>query len=135
MRQLYRYIRIKDGLFPLIPFEVSSGERDYRNIGLIDSGARLSLFRKDSARELGLRIEEGSPIMLRGVMGLLQAYVHRLTVKVAGQEFLCDLCFSEEYTGNLNILGRKDFFEKFVISFDEKNHKFFLETEEVAPIE
>jgi predicted aspartyl protease len=130
MKTQYNYMQLENGHFPLIPVMVKAGNSDYHNIALIDSGASFSVFQKDAAHSLGLRIEEGSPILVEGAGGLLQAYVHRLTLKVAENEFLCDICFSEQYSVRMNLLGRKDFFEKFLITFDEKNRKFFLETNE-----
>ncbi len=135
MKRVYGYTLRWGKFFPLAPLEVKTGKRGHQNVALLDSGATVSIFREEVAHTLGLKIEEGEPVLLGGVGGLIRAYVHRLTVAVAEQEFPCDIGFSRQYTARMNILGRKDFFEKFLIIFDEKNHEFFLETEEVAPIE
>lgn len=43
------------------------------------------------------------------------AYVHRLPVEASGHKFTRKIAFSKEFAVSLNILGRDNFFKKFVI--------------------
>ena len=41
--------------------------------------------------------------------------------------FNCKIGFSAEYTASLNLIGRDNFFEHFLITFNESNRKLLLE--------
>ncbi len=117
---------IKGNMFPLIPvsLEYKSNKNNY--LALADSGATISIFRKDIADFFGIEIEKGEEIELRGAGGWFKGYIHKLTAEVAGKKFACPVVFSRDYLISLNIIGRNSFFEKFKITFDEANKSVIL---------
>lgn len=86
---------------------------------LIDSGATHSLFHAQVAEALGLPVLRGRKMTVRGIGADVEAYVHRVRVKVLDEFFECDIAFTYGLTLNQNLLGRKDFFERHHIEFRE----------------
>ena len=133
MTLTYRYKSIKhpDGKelkSPSIPITLSQKE-SIDMVALLDSGADISALPKDVAEILGLDLS-GEKSTAFGITGSVKAvdssmfvsvgnaherYRFRIPVKV-----ILDKC-------NFNVLlGRAGFFDKFRITFDQKNLKFTL---------
>ena len=123
MIHTFDYWQIRDKWYPMIPIVV----KDIETAALIDSGASVSLFRPDLAYDLGIEIETGDKIILEGVGGRIVAYLHEVPVSIESYNFNCKIGFSVEYTASLNLIGRDNFFEHFLISFNESNRKLMLE--------
>jgi len=94
---------------------------------LLDSGASISIFRPEIAYQLGVEIESGEAITSEGISGRITVYLHNIKVEFEGFSFLCKIGFSEEYTASFNLLGRDNFFEQFLITFDERSRKVIVE--------
>lgn len=63
----------------------------------------------------------GERIMVTvGDGGSIPVYLHELMVKVGTHEFKAVIGFSDRLGVSLNIIGRKSFFEEFVVCFDDK---------------
>lgn len=107
--------------YPIISISLSKKSFKTKVSALIDSGASISIFGEDTANELNLNIEDGEKRILGGVGGRIVGYIHKIKIKTAGKSFICPIVFSREYKISFNLLGRDTFFEKFKITFDEKN--------------
>ena len=114
-------------LFPVVPLRFHIGDTIIDSSALIDSGATVSIFKKDVAKQLGINIEKGTIIHLGGVGGHIKGYLHELKIEIAGKKFLCPVVFSHEYMVSFNLLGREVFFKKFRIVFEENKHFLKLE--------
>jgi len=97
-----------------------------RSLALIDSGASVSILNLDIAGQLGIEIESGTKTTLAGVSGRIAGYIHKVKMRVSGKTFICPVVFSREYKASFNLLGRKAFFEKFKITFDEAQKRVIL---------
>src|SRR3989338_5209428 len=118
----YPYKKDASGnLFPIILFQAEYKKSISKTSALIDSGATISIFREDVAKQLGLNITKGDPTLLGGVGGRIKGYVHNLKLKIAGKNLFVPVVFSYEYSVSFNLLGRSGLFENFQITFDEKN--------------
>jgi len=117
----------KKHFFPIIPLRVHHSNITIDSAALVDSGATVSVFKKEVAQQLGVKIEKGIEIYLGGVGGHIKGYIHRLRMQIAGKEFLCPIVFSHEYFVSFNLLGREGFFNKFRIIFEEKKNHLKLE--------
>jgi len=95
---------------------------------LVDSGASVSLFDGAIARDLGITIREGRRIRPAGIGGAITAYVHRVGLKIGDEEVEGEVVFTEKRKLPVNLLGRAAVFERFVVTFDERNGKTILET-------
>ncbi|OGK24590.1 hypothetical protein A2954_01435 [Candidatus Roizmanbacteria bacterium RIFCSPLOWO2_01_FULL_37_12] len=111
----------RGNLYPIILFQVEFKKTIAKTSALIDSGASISIFREDVAKQLGLVIDQGTQTLLGGVGGRIKGYVHNLELKIAGKNIIAPVVFSYEYSVSFNLLGRSGIFENFKITFDEKN--------------
>lgn len=128
-RYEFSYRPYRDLYLPTVPLLVKYKESDWLPAtALIDSGAVLSLFQGEIARMLRIRLEEGKKIFPRGIGGHICAYIHKVNLRLGEEEFQADVAFSDELMAGVNLLGRKDVFEKFHVSFDEQSKKVVLET-------
>lgn len=114
-------------LFPIIPVALNYKKKRIEVYALVDSGATTSIFRPEVAEELGIRVEKGQEIYLSGVGGRIKGYIHRLEIETADKKFACPIIFSYEYTVSFNLLGREEFFKRFVIVFDENKKRLELQ--------
>lgn len=114
-------------LFPVIPLRLEHRLKSLDLLTLIDSGATISVFRPEIARELGINLETGKEIYLGGVGGRIKGYIHIVKITVLRKRFACPVVFSREYVVSFNLLGQTGFFEKFTISFVEKNNQVELD--------
>lgn len=113
--------------YPVIPISFIFPRKKRRWFALIDSGATISIFRPEVAESLGITINNGKEMYLGGVGGRIKGYVHELPIEVAGKRFRCPVVFSREYTVSFNLLGRKEFFRHFRITFEEQRNRVVLE--------
>ena len=123
----FPYCYRRQQLFPMIPVTVTTETCDIATDALLDSGANISVFRQEIAECLGLQIESGEEILLHGLGGRVIGYIHDVTMRVEQISFPCKVVFSSELTVGVSIIGRQDFFQKFQITFDERNKELTLE--------
>ncbi|MBU2577441.1 retropepsin-like domain-containing protein [Patescibacteria group bacterium] len=126
MEKEFKYSKKGDTWFPVINIILRGPKKRRSFKALVDSGASFSVFRSDVADYLGIPLEKGKPIYLTGIGGRILGYLHNLRVSVNDKNFNCKIVFSKEYTVSLNILGRDNFFQPFLISFWEKAKKVIL---------
>lgn len=112
--------------FPIISVALESGRIKKEFLALVDSGASTSIFRGEVADVLGIRIESGKVVYLNGVGGKIKGYLHKLMLEIAGKSFWCIVVFSRDYLVSFNLLGRENFFKKFIITFEEKYNRLVL---------
>lgn len=85
----------------------------------------------DVAQLLGVEVGKGEKIAVTVGSGeKIPVFLHRIHVHFAHEEFLAAIGFSPRLGVEINLMGQKDFFERFRICFDSK-HKF-LETTKLS---
>lgn len=122
----FPYQKSDDSFYPVIKLAIIAGNEKLIVEALVDSGANISIFSEEIAGLLGIEVEKGRKIYLNGIGGRIVGYIHKVIVETGGKHFPCKIVFSREFHVSFNLIGREDFFEQFVISFDEKNKKIFL---------
>ena len=120
----FPYIKEWGKFYPFIPLIIANKISAY---ALIDSGAEVCLFRQEVAEQLGIKIEKGEKSTLTGIGGKITIYKHIVPIHVTSWKFNCKIAFSKEFEASINILGRNNFFQHFIIKFDELKRKTFLE--------
>lgn len=94
-----------------------------------DSGASFSIFGADRAEVLGIDFTKGILTYITvGDGGLLEVYLNKVRVEFAGRRFMATIGFSSRLGVRFNLLGRRDFFEKFRFCFDDL-HRYITVTQ------
>ena len=99
----------------------------------IDSGADVCIFHADLCHSLGIRrLEDGIRDDLRGVIGGPRApmYFHKITIMVFGDSFETMAGFSRDLSVT-GLLGRRGFFENFVVKIDSSSSPPFCEIDKI----
>jgi len=135
MQVEFPFIRQKANVvdFVLRPFaEVTLryGENEIVEWFLIDSGADVSLISRGLGELLGFKIREGEEVKQLGGLGETKVpYLLRtLKIKIGEKEFDARVAWSLIEDVPL-ILGRLDIFDKFDVSFKEKEGKVVFKFE------
>ncbi|MBA7672901.1 hypothetical protein ES703_81088 [subsurface metagenome] len=115
----YRFpYAIRDGKsYPMIRVFVGYGKKWADIYALLDSGASISLFTRELGEKIGLDIEKGIKDVLGGIGNGMVVYKHKINLKVRDEIFKIEAAFSKERFFDINIIGRKDFFNKMNITF------------------
>ncbi|MEK6910691.1 MAG: aspartyl protease family protein [Nanoarchaeota archaeon] len=135
MTLTFRYKRVKRGNIdiksPSIPINLSGNGSKYQFIALIDSGADVSVIPQEVAELLDLDLS-GKREEASGIGGKVEAVQSRVFLDVGKGH--------ENYSFNLPVkvilnkngaempilLGREGFFNRFVITFNQKEEKVLL---------
>ena len=106
---------------PIVYLQVWTGNRWVYLQAYVDSGASWSIFHADVAQLLGIKLAK-SPrrYMALGNGSVIPIYLHRIRVRFAGQEFSVPAGFSDALHVGFNLLGRSGFFDRFVMSFNDR---------------
>jgi len=95
--------------------------------GYVDSGALYSLFRAEFATGLGIDVEKGEKVYLQGISGaVIPAYVHEIEIQLRGHRFKGMVAFSDKLGVSFNIIGRRSFFERFEVCFNDTSETVTL---------
>lgn len=121
------YLKREGKSYPIIPVLLINKDKFILTEALLDSGANTSVFHAEIAEQLGIEFKAGKKIYLGGIGGRILAYLHPVSIKINEIRFVCKIAFTEEMPVSLNILGRENFFEKFLISFDEIKKEITLQ--------
>lgn len=127
MKRQFSYFKKGKQYYPLIDIELIGPKKTIAVKALLDSGATFSLFRPEIAEYLGIPIRKGRKVHFHGIKGKILGYLHRIPVKVNHKKFNCYVAFSPDLKISFNILGRRNFFYPFSITFKEKHQEILFE--------
>ena len=117
----FPYARKGRQYFPVVDISLIVPARPLTVKALVDSGASTSVFRAEVLEYLQIPLVRGERVYLEGVGGRILGYCHRVPARVGSTSFALPVVFSQELTVSFNLLGRDNFFEQFVVSFDERH--------------
>ena len=119
-----------DGSFerPYVQIRVGQGERSRRYQVLVDSGADINVFSADLAKALGLDLESGKPLTVRGATGESEIfYVHPVTVALGDVTYKTTAAFADlPHLELAGLAGHAGFFSEFYVEFDTQRGRFDL---------
>ena len=116
----FPYVKLRDKLAPIVPIRFNVKEEWIEFKAYVDSGASYSIFHSNITEILGLKLEEGKKDYITvGDGSQIIVYLHKIIVKIAGQEFESTTGFSRNLGIGFNIIGRLDIFDRFIICFVE----------------
>jgi hypothetical protein len=90
---------------------------------LVDSGADVSMFSPSVARILGIEIRRGKRRTFRGLGGEIEAYLHRISLRVGDMQVRARVAFPTVEVPN--ILGRLDLLKNSSIIFRDQREVCF----------
>jgi Aspartyl protease len=100
-----------------------------RTRAIVDSGADNTTLPEEWAKVLGIDLASDCLPMRASTAGApskVYAYTGGLRVEILREQLLLPtVCFSRELEQPL--LGRRDFFTHYLVAFDQRNSRFFLE--------
>jgi len=128
-RYEFKYLPFRGLHLPIVPVQLRTPASSWLATGaLLDPGASISLLDGDIARRVAIPIRKGTRITPAGVGGAISAYVHQIILKIGDEEFEAEVAFTYRRKLPVNLLGRTGVFERFLVTFDERNRRTILET-------
>ena len=128
----FPYQKEKSALFgqilrPIIQFEIKTKIGWIPVMGYLDSGADITLLPLSFAKSLGIRIEEEEIKEIRGIGdSAISVIIQEIDIKIGDVALKANvgIALIEEVP---YLLGRKDIFNKFRITFEEYKERIILE--------
>jgi hypothetical protein len=104
----FPYTSHKGYLLPIIPITILN-EKIWV---YVDSGAMFSIFHTETAKRLGINLQDGRlQMIVVGDGSYIPTYLHDLVLRVDKFEVTAPIGFSERLGVGFNILGRKGIFD------------------------
>jgi len=121
-RSTFRYLKDALGRYaPIVYLQVWTGNRWLYLQAYVDSGASWSIFHLDVAQLLGLSMSHVKRrYVALGNGSVIPVFLHRVRVRFAGAEFMVPAGFSDALKVGFNVLGRAGFFDRFMMSFNDR---------------
>ncbi len=108
-------------LKPIVPIELTVGNKKLRYKALIDSGADFCILEGEVGEYLGLDVRSGTKEIFGGIQdrGGAEAFFHKVTITVGGWSCRTTIGFSYDIAKHgFGILGQRGFFDIFIVKFD-----------------
>ena len=116
----FDYLEYNGTKAPIIPVALKSNEGWRYTTAYVDSGASYSIFKVQEAERLGLNIRSGKKsFVVVGDGSCIPIYFFTLPVRIANIELTATISFSEKLGVGFNLLGRKDIFSVFDVTFSD----------------
>ena len=127
MKTEYDYKFVKNKYLPIIDVLLKSEKNILLTEAYIDSGATISAFNYKVAKVLGIDYKKGKEVISKGITERTKAFKNKIKIIFQNNELELETIFIESDEMQFNLLGLKDFFDAFRITFDNKNKKVLLE--------
>lgn len=122
----YPYSKIGGKFFPIIPVTIKHQDKTIKLEALVDAGATISIFKFEVMEILGIKSNECKRIPLKGIGGSITAYVHEVFLIVGSKSIKTEVAFSKELEMKINVIGRENVFENFLVCYNDKEKKVSL---------
>ncbi len=109
-----------------IPVVLKSGSERIDLLAKIDTGASDSLFERDYAEALSLRVEEGLRKTFSTANSRFEAYGHELAIEVLGIEIVAMVYFYADPGILRNVLGRRGWLDRIRFGLVDYDHIVYL---------
>jgi len=123
----FPYLEYRGRKAPIVPIALKVNGEWKQTTAYVDSGATYSIFKAEEADRLGLKIKSGKKdFVVVGDGSFIPIYLHLLTVKIGDEELKAAIAFSYNLGVGFNLLGRKDIFEHFDVTFSDSKEKITI---------
>jgi hypothetical protein len=98
----------------------------------VDSGSHTCVFHAGYCRSLGIRLEDGIKSNLGGVVGgaVVPMYFHKIKILIGSEQLTATAGFSPHLSVG-GLLGRRDFFDNFVVKIDSSTNPPHFELDKI----
>ncbi|HYE71758.1 MAG TPA: retropepsin-like aspartic protease [Blastocatellia bacterium] len=120
----YRYPPTSVGV--TIPVAIVLDESVVDAEAKIDTGSEYCIFRRETAEELGLEVNDGVPLKFSSLSGTMTAYVHRVIIQFLDLAFEAMVLFVADYGLPRNLLGRVGWLEHLHLGLTEAENTLYL---------
>ena len=105
---------------PYIPISLKIGKQWRKFWTFVDSGSTFSIFKTSEIEDLNFDYKSGKLFNVQiGDGNFIPVYIHKLKLSLNDYEFRATIGFSEKLGVEFNLLGRKDIFEIFDVTFSD----------------
>ena len=126
----FQYVRHSRRDVPLIPVGMRTKGKWKEVWAYVDSGAFYSIFDDKVAELLDINLPEGEKILtVVGDGSFIPIYLHRVGIRIGGDEFVMKVGFSAKLGVGFNLLGM-DIFDRYRVIFDNIAKKVLFKTYE-----
>lgn len=128
MRSLkFPYTVHKGIAIPYIPLSLKIKDRWRRFWAFVDSGATFSIFKASEIEDLPFDFRQGERVNVQvGDGGFIPVYLHKTTMSLNEYTFPVTVGFSARLGVEFNLLGRKDVFENFDVTFSDSKREIIF---------
>lgn len=120
----YRYE--KGAYYPIVELVLEYKGNKIKTDAIVDSGASISIFKSDIAKAIGISIKNGEKRIFQAASAKLIGYIHNVIISINDHKINSKVAFSDDLQTSFNLLGRETVFERFIITFNEKNKKILF---------
>mgnify|MGYP001616252669 CR=1 FL=1 len=119
---IYKYQFFEGEFLPVVNIALKSKKDSIKLKAFIDTGASYCLVHADVTEILGIDLEAGEKTeMVLGDGNILTVYLHEMAVSIGEIEFNARIGFSKGLGTGFDIIGRKGIYDKFIVSFNERD--------------
>lgn len=105
---------------PIIPLGIKSPKGWFKIETYVDTGAFISIFAASDAEAIGINYDRGKMIYITvGDGSTIPVYLHKLPISIGNIFLSANIGFSSHLGVGFNLLGRKDIFEYFDVTFSD----------------
>lgn len=109
-----------------LPVILFSGGQFCNASAKVDTGAEVCLFSRETAEELGLPVEDGTPLTLSSLGGPIDSFGHEVTIQTAGIA-ITGMVYFAKHPGLLrNLLGRQGWLRQLRIAIVDYDNLLYL---------
>lgn len=118
----FPYARYKKDFYPIIKIQVTGPAGPLETEVYVDTGASVSIFLTTIALDLGIDYTKGELVYsMIGDGGFIPVYLHTIPIKIGYVAFRARIGFSANLSADFNLLGQKDIFDSFIVTFDKRS--------------
>ncbi len=117
----FPYKIYKRQAYPIIKILMEGPDGLLETEAYVDTGASISIFQTTVASDLGIDYSKGKiSYTMVGDGSFIPFYVHTIPIKIGHVKFPARIGFSPSLGADFNLLGQKDIFDRFIVSFDRR---------------
>ena len=123
----FPYKKLFNEFYPIINIYIKSPRKTVQTEAFVDSGASTSIFRVAIAEKLGIDYSKGSKgFTLVGDGSYIPVFYHKLYVQIGKIWVKTTVSFSPQLGADMNLLGQKDIFDHFGITFSNRRESLYF---------